>query len=183
MWDEGVGGLGGDMGLEGSLYREGNVGHISWRAGDYRNEFLKRGGARAIRWSIIRNASGRHNSIRAPVVMPCPFRFSESTEQQRAPSPGRNLAGIHILTSVGKIISNTWPLPFWAILCETGPGAERLPLCPRHPLRTPLPRALWPLDVLNSYYPFTNPPLPLLQGLSRELFHLPPQIRPRLRRR
>ena len=54
-----------------------------------------------------------------------------------------------------------------------------------HSLPTPFPSSAatctCPLapDVLNSYDPFENPPLPILQGLSCEFFHFTPQIRPR----
>ena len=59
------GGMSEDIGLEGGLYSQGEVVYISLGPGDYQNEFLKRGGARAIRWSI-RNANGRTTASELP---------------------------------------------------------------------------------------------------------------------
>lgn len=102
------------------------------------------------------------------------------------------LFGIHIRTCAQKIIHGQLIVPLcpsWVIPCRSAtesippcqPGTERLPSRYPHHFRAPLPRARapWPLNVLTSYYPFENPPFPILQRFSRELFHFPSQIRTR----
>ena len=69
-------GLSEEVDLEGDLYSQGKCGlHFfgGWR--DYRNEFLKRGGARAIRWSIRRNPSGHTTASELPSSCNMPFHF------------------------------------------------------------------------------------------------------------
>ena len=179
-------GLSEDMDLEGSLYSQGECGlHSFGGRGDYRNEFLNRGGARAIRWSIRRNPSGHTTASELPSSCNI-FRDARNLHTVRQIRSEKCLQSTYAHVSVKIIVGQfiVVSYPSWLILCRSATDSvarDGTPPCPPHHFRAPLPRApaLWPLDVLSSHYPFKNTPLPVLQGLSRQLFHLPSQIRTR----
>jgi len=176
----------------GSLYSQGNVANISLVGQGYQTEFLKRGGVRAIRWSIRRNASGRTTASELPSSGNPFFSFS-FFRNKRNPTVRqvRSETGCNPHTHTcqkNNTASGSSPLSLSAHPLSVrnqfrGPGRSRATV--PHVLSELRATCTCPLapDVLNSYYPFKNAPLPILQRLSRELFHSPPQIRPRYRRR
>ena len=114
-------GLSEEVALKGDLSSQGECGlHMFGRRGDYRNEFLKRGGARAIRWSIRRNASGHATASELPSSCNIPVSFFFLSGQSRSLHTMRQvrseMSAIHIRTSVRK--NNSWTgycfLPFSA---------------------------------------------------------------------
>ena len=121
-----------DIGSEGGLYSQGDVVYISLGPGDYRNEFLKRGGARAIRWSI-RNANGRTTASELPSSCNAAVSFfsSESTDPATrcTKSEAKPVWNPHTHSREKNRFIVT--CLSWSILCssatESVAGTERLP--------------------------------------------------------
>ena len=149
--------------------------YISLGTGDYRNEFLKRGGARAIRWSIRRangctTASELPSSCNAAVSFFLGMRGTRDTMHQVRSETC--LESTYARRQKNSLLSLAFLGPSFVVpQLSPWPGRNALP----HHFRAPLPRAPAPrsLNVLSSYYSFKNPPLLILQGLARKLFHLP----------
>ena len=75
MWDGRAGGvLSGMRVWRGAYIGQGNAAYISLEGRDYRNEYLKRGGVRTIRWSI-RNVSGGRTASELPSSSNIPVSF------------------------------------------------------------------------------------------------------------
>ena len=159
-------GLSEGVDLEGDLYSQGECGlHFFGGREDYRNEFLKRGGARAIRWSIRRNASGHATASELPSSCNIPVSFfffflGTFTEAAHdAPSPKRKCLQSTYAHLSGKIIVGRVivPYPSRPILCRSATESvarDGTPPCPHH-FRAPLPRVA-PSGLLMSSAPTTR---------------------------
>lgn len=157
-------GLSEEVDLKGDLYSQGECGlHFFGRRGDYRNEFLKRGGARAIRWSIRRNASGHATASELPSScnIPVSFFFSRDSHgacTRCAKSEAKCLQSTYAHLS-GKIIVGQAIVsyPSRPILCRSATESvarDGTPPCPHH-FRAPSPRAA-PSGLLMSSAPTTR---------------------------
>ena len=136
-----------------------------------------------------------HYSIRAPSSGNVSLSFfSEYAELYHAPSPKRScLRSTYLHLSEKNMRAPSFlPCPSLPFLCHfptisvARDGAFPSPPWPTSfPSSVPRARALCQplINVLDSYHPFKNPPLPILQRLSRGLFHFTPQICSRYRRR
>ena len=188
-WGGSVGRMSEDMGLEGGLYTQGNVANISLEGQGLSNRISEKGRCESdpmVDKKKRRVAALQHPSSRRQAM--CPFRFfSEYAELHHAPSPKRNRLQSTYAHLSEKIIHppSFVPCPSSPFLCRSPViSVARGGILPPHglsELRTTCTCPMAP-DVLNAYYPFKDPSLPILQRLARELFHPPPQIRPRYRR-
>jgi len=124
-----------------------------WRARDYQTEFLKRGGVRAIRWSIRRNASTA-SELPSSGNVSLSFFFGICGTPPCAKSEAK-LSAIHIRSPVRKNTTSSVSssLPFFApCLCNSATiSVARDGTLPPQPCPTSFPssvpraRALWPL--------------------------------------